>query len=170
MVLKEISSLALEVEQKIGISMKSIIIGALLALTSACSTMSPVSSNYASVDEKFKTIRHNRPMLVNFLDDFPKGADLHNHASGAAYIEYGLIDAAKRGYFYDLEDLKIIKENNNDEDRTFNKYADDSPQYTEDGCRGWMKDKPCLITVDDLLHPRRTDALQKYLDIVSVRG
>ena len=81
--------------------MRPLLVSALLLLTSACSAINTGSLNYVSVDEKFNAIRQNTPMLVDFLDDFPKGADLHNHASGAAYIEYGLIYADQKGFFYD---------------------------------------------------------------------
>ncbi len=147
--------------------MRTLLVGSLLLLTSACSMVNIGSSNYMSVDEKFNTILQNTPMLVDFLDDFPKGADLHNHASGAAYIEYGLIYTNQKDFFYDLKKLQIVKEDTGKEDTTFTQYPDNSPQSNA-GCRGRMKDRPCLITVEDLLD--NNEQLQKYLDVVSVRG
>lgn len=147
--------------------MRTLLVGALLFLTSACSVINTGTFNHVSVNDKFNTIRQNTPMLIDFLDDFPKGADLHNHASGAAYIEYGLIYANKNNFFYDLKDLQMVKENTGKEDTTFTQYPTDSTER-EAGCSGWMKDRPCLIAVKDLLG--NDEQLQKYLDIVSVRG
>lgn len=147
--------------------MRTLLAGTLLLLTSACSAINTDTSNYVSVDEKFNIIRQNTPMLVDFLDDFPKGADLHNHASGAAYIEYGLIYTNQKSFFYDLKKLQILKEDTSKADTTFTQYPENSVQKSA-GCSGWMKDRPCLIAVEDLLG--NDEQLQKYLDVVSVRG
>lgn len=147
--------------------MKTLLVGVLLLLTSACSTINTGSVNYGSIDEKFNVICQNTPMLVDFLDDFPKGADLHNHASGAAYIEYGIIYAHQKGFFYDLEKLEIVKEDTTKKETTFTPYSANSPQKKV-GFGGWMKGRPHLIAVKDLL--TNDEQLQEYLDVVSARG
>jgi len=53
--------------------------------------------------ERFELAKRTRPELIAFLRRFPKGADLHNHASGAVYSDY-VIDAARaNGLRYDPE-------------------------------------------------------------------
>ncbi|HET8645037.1 MAG TPA: adenosine deaminase, partial [Vicinamibacteria bacterium] len=43
------------------------------------------------------SIRHSPPLLRSFLSAFPKGADLHNHLSGAIYAESYIAHAAEAG-------------------------------------------------------------------------
>ena len=51
--------------------------------------------------ERFELAKRTEPELIAFLRRFPKGADLHNHASGAVYSDY-VIDAARtKGLRYD---------------------------------------------------------------------
>ena len=40
-----------------------------------------------TIDEYFESIKHNKAKLRQFIDDMPKGADLHNHLTGAVYAE-----------------------------------------------------------------------------------
>ena len=47
--------------------------------------------------------------LHAFLEDFPKGADLHVHLSGAVYAETFLKDAAEVGLCVDKVALKLVK-------------------------------------------------------------
>lgn len=44
--------------------------------------------------QRFELAKRTEPELIAFLRRFPKGADLHNHASGAVYSDY-VIDAAR---------------------------------------------------------------------------
>lgn len=115
---------------------KIIITGVLLGLITACAPLGE-----REMDAKLDAIRQDTPTLITFLNNFPKGADLHNHASGAAYIEFGLIFARDNNYFYDLDKLKIVEKNNNSGN---------------------------LITVAELFN--REKDLQAFLDIVSARG
>ena len=149
-----------------------ILIGALLFLLSGCSNkeIKVPTSNEISLDKQFNKIRNNTPMLVNFLKSFPKGADLHNHASGAAYIEYGLIYAATRAstnykYLFNIENQKII-----DVNKILIKPYDKKSKEFKAGCEVWTEKTPCLISIKSLLSKSRTKTLEKYLDIVSVRG
>src|SRR3954466_4716936 len=47
--------------------------------------------------------------LHAFLDQFPKGADLHVHLSGAVYAETFIRDAAQDGVCVDAAALKFVK-------------------------------------------------------------
>src|SRR3954449_243180 len=50
------------------------------------------------------------PLALNsFLDQFPKGADLHVHLSGAVYAETFIRDAAEDGLCVDPAALKFVK-------------------------------------------------------------
>ena len=40
-----------------------------------------------TIDEYFESIKHNKAKLRQFIADMPKGADLHNHLTGAVYAE-----------------------------------------------------------------------------------
>lgn len=124
--------------------MRIFIITALFIMISASTSLSmgsPPNITATIFDEKFDSIRHNTPKLITFLNRFPKGADLHNHVSGAAFVEYLLIQATNENYFYDLEKLEIIKDN--------------------------VKNKN-VIPVKELL--KRQKDLRDYLNIVSKRG
>lgn len=121
--------------------MKVLFLGFFCCILSACASMSTVQVDSYSVSEKFDDIRQSTPQLIVFLNDFPKGADLHNHASGAIYIDESLIFAAENGYFYDLENLRVVAKNN--KEKTF-------------------------IPVKELL--KREDDLRDFLNIVSARG
>lgn len=54
------------------------------------------------------SIRDNPPLLVAFMRKLPKGADLHNHLSGAIYAENYLRWAADDGKCIDQETLAAI--------------------------------------------------------------
>ncbi len=60
----------------------------------------PVIANEASTAQRFERAKASEPQLIAFLKEMPKGADLHNHVSGAVYAETYL-DAAIQcnGYF-----------------------------------------------------------------------
>ena len=55
----------------------------------------------ASTARRFEHARLNQPELIAFLKEMPKGADLHNHASGAVYAETRLDAAIRAGVFFD---------------------------------------------------------------------
>jgi adenosine deaminase len=50
----------------------------------------------------FEESKGSRPELINFLEGFPKGADLHNHLDGAVFSEQALDAARQHGLNYDL--------------------------------------------------------------------
>jgi adenosine deaminase len=54
-------------------------------------------------------LREGPPAVRAFLTDFPKGADLHVHLSGAVYAETLIRDAAADGLCVDTERLKFVQ-------------------------------------------------------------
>jgi adenosine deaminase len=58
----------------------------------------------------FLSYRHQSPLALRaFLEQFPKGADLHVHLSGAVYAETFIRDAAEDGLCVDPAALKFAK-------------------------------------------------------------
>ncbi len=55
-----------------------------------------------------ESIRESPPLLLDFLGHLPKGADLHNHLSGAVYAESYVEYAADDGLCIDLEAVSLI--------------------------------------------------------------
>jgi len=56
----------------------------------------------------FQTIRANPQLLLAFLHDMPKGADLHNHFSGAIYAESFIDFGAKEGLCVDRNTGQVL--------------------------------------------------------------
>ena len=50
---------------------------------------------------RFELAKRSQPELITFLRRMPKGADLHNHLSGASYGEYVVTSAIEQGLNYD---------------------------------------------------------------------
>lgn len=75
----------------------------LLVCLAGCAQVSTQPSTPASIDaaqataNRFDAIRNSPPLLDAFLRAMPKGADLHNHLSGAIYAEDLLNWAAQDG-------------------------------------------------------------------------
>lgn len=120
---------------------------------SGCS-VTPVPKS--STSQYLEYIRGYTPKLVSFLNNFPKGADLHNHAIGASYIEFGLEYALKNNYYYDVDKLIIVAPSN------------DIKQSNSKDCDASSDTHKCLITIHKFLSNPKIVA--GYLDIVSMRG
>ena len=60
---------------------------AALALLLACAA--PARADETSAARRFEQAQRDEPSLIAFLQNFPKGADLHNHLNGALYSETG---------------------------------------------------------------------------------
>ena len=62
------------------------------------------------INEYFEAIKHNKAKLRQFIADMPKGADLHNHLTGAVYAEtlFASVIAVNKGILENkvLEPLK----------------------------------------------------------------
>ena len=83
-----------------------------LLTLSACShsRVPKISEQEARTARAFLSYQHQGPLpLRAFLVDFPKGADLHVHLSGAVYAETFLRDAAQDGLCIDPVALKFAQ-------------------------------------------------------------
>lgn len=55
----------------------------------------------ASAARRFEAAKRSDPELIAFLKRMPKGADLHNHVTGAVYSDFLLDNAIQRSLFFD---------------------------------------------------------------------
>lgn len=67
----------------------------------------PAASGEAAAAQYFQQIRGNPLLLHAFLWQMPKGADLHNHLSGAAYAEHFIHIAADQNLCVDRKALTV---------------------------------------------------------------
>jgi adenosine deaminase len=67
------------------------------------------SANEQPTARAFETARANPLELYAFLVRMPKGADLHNHLSGAVYAETFVRDASEDGLCIDLRSLSFTR-------------------------------------------------------------
>ncbi len=129
---------------------KHIFVASLLCSVFLCLVMfdSAVAKSSASFTQEQRiaahldAIREYTPDVIMFMNKFPKGADLHNHLSGAFFVDEILVYAAKNQYLYDLQAQRVL------------------PPDTEK--------TPDRISVAELL--QRPVDLKAFLDIVSMRG
>lgn len=63
----------------------------------------------ATTAAKLESIRHDPVALRIFLQQMPKGGDLHNHLSGTVYAESYIVWAAKDGLCIDTQRLAYMK-------------------------------------------------------------
>ena len=82
----------------------------LLAVACSKSHTPPVSETEARAARAYQSFAAQGPLpLRAFLAQFPKGADLHVHLSGAVYAESFIRAAAEDGLCVDPEALKFAK-------------------------------------------------------------
>jgi adenosine deaminase len=82
----------------------------LLLAATACSRAPQNNVNEARTARAFESYRNQGPpALYSFLEQFPKGADLHVHLSGAVYAETFIRDAGQDGLCVDTVGLKFAK-------------------------------------------------------------
>ena len=76
-----------------------------LSSTLSCSSPQPknVSQTESGISNYFEAVKKNPVELRQFLQKFPKGADLHNHLSGAMYAESYIEIAQRRNLCIDLQ-------------------------------------------------------------------
>ena len=84
-----------------------------IALAFALACLAPLAvlageADTAQTARWFETNRQRPPMLRNFLQRMPKGADLHSHLSGAVYAETWLKLAADAGWCVDTAKLQFV--------------------------------------------------------------
>lgn len=65
-------------------------------------------ANDTAAARYYDSIRADTPLLIAFLRDMPKGADLHSHLSGAVYAESFLRWAAEDGACVSRTELRIL--------------------------------------------------------------
>ncbi|HKV41770.1 MAG TPA: hypothetical protein VJX67_21380, partial [Blastocatellia bacterium] len=75
---------------------------------STVSSKRPVASTSSEVERYFQGIKKNYPELQAFLQRMPKGADLHNHLSGAVYAEDYIKWSADAGLCLDTASMSAI--------------------------------------------------------------
>jgi len=88
------------------------LLACLALLLSACShaPKARISEAEARTARAFLSYSHQGPLALRaFLAQFPKGADLHVHLSGAVYAETFIRDAAEDGLCVDPAALKFAK-------------------------------------------------------------
>ncbi|WP_375800496.1 adenosine deaminase [Salinibacter sp.] len=71
--------------------------------------MADDTSEAAHLAQWFRTHRHRPPLLRDFLQAMPKGADLHTHLIGAVYAESYLAWAREQGLCAQLNPGKIVQ-------------------------------------------------------------
>jgi adenosine deaminase len=91
-------------------------VASLFALFALCSPASaqkphaPATQSELKAAREFASAQKQGPLALRaFLDQFPKGADLHVHLSGAVYAETFIRDAAEDGICVDTIALKFAK-------------------------------------------------------------
>ncbi|HVY92026.1 MAG TPA: hypothetical protein VHA14_04725 [Bryobacteraceae bacterium] len=68
----------------------------------------PVAAQVSPIEKRFAELRKSPGELHAFLYRMPKGADLHNHLSGAFYAENILKAAAQQNVCVDVKALRIV--------------------------------------------------------------
>lgn len=64
----------------------------------------------AATIRRFEAAKRSEPELIAFLKRMPKGADLHNHVTGALYSDYILDNAVSRNLWFDPSSLGFASE------------------------------------------------------------
>ena len=88
------------------------LLACLTLVLSSCShaPTAHISEAEARTARAFLSYSHQGPLALRaFLEEFPKGADLHVHLSGAVYAETFIRDAAEDGLCVDPAALKFAK-------------------------------------------------------------
>ncbi|MBX9704798.1 MAG: adenosine deaminase [Gammaproteobacteria bacterium] len=78
-------------------------------LLAACSAPDHPRENQDITSDYFDSIKDEPVKLQLFLNDMPKGGDLHNHLSGAVYAEDVIQFAGKDGFCIDPKTLNVSK-------------------------------------------------------------
>jgi len=80
----------------------------LLVTSTALAQTPPPAPTSAAIERRFAEVRRNPLELYAFLYRMPKGADLHNHLSGAVYAESFLKAAADKNLCIDKKAKAIV--------------------------------------------------------------
>src|SRR5580700_4191531 len=82
---------------------------ALLSLLTAVAFAAGPITGPTKMDQRLSALRKSPPELYVFLYKMPKGADLHNHLSGAVYAENFLEAAAEEHLCVDKSALSVVR-------------------------------------------------------------
>ena len=80
----------------------------LLAVALSCALPALAADDTVRTAAWFEAHRDRPPLLRQFLQRMPKGADLHSHLSGAVYAESYLRLAAENGYCVTTDKLALV--------------------------------------------------------------
>lgn len=61
------------------------------------------------VESYFKKIRNNRASLTAFIQQMPKGGDLHHHYTGSVYAETYIAFVVEEDYYINTNTLQVLK-------------------------------------------------------------
>jgi adenosine deaminase len=93
--------------------MNRVLVAILIAASAALSQTAPaapeLAPSMAAINRRVAELRKSPPDLFAFLYRMPKGADLHNHLSGAVYAETFLKAAADQHFCIDKVALAIVR-------------------------------------------------------------
>jgi adenosine deaminase len=70
----------------------------------------PVGADAGETARRLERAKASEPELIAFLKEMPKGADLHNHVSGAVYAETRLDAAIRAGVFFDTLRCTFVRD------------------------------------------------------------
>src|SRR6266568_4214006 len=73
-----------------------------------CLTIPAAFADEAGATAQLEKIRHSPLELRRFVEAMPKGGDLHNHLSGAAYAESFVTWAAQDGLCLDKTAYRVL--------------------------------------------------------------
>lgn len=79
-----------------------------MGLVVTMTAIARAASDEARTEAYFQSIRKDPNLLLAFLRDMPKGADLHNHLTGSIYAESYIQIAAKHGDCVDPKTFSIV--------------------------------------------------------------
>lgn len=79
-----------------------------MAFLLVASASLPAQTSEQRTQLAFQTIRGNPQLLLAFLRDMPKGADLHNHLAGAIYAESFIDFGAREGLCVDRTTAQVL--------------------------------------------------------------
>lgn len=89
--------------------MRAVAIVLLLVCTSAFSQTKTGASPEIRTERYMQSIRETTPLLTAFLQEMPKGGDLHYHLSGGIYAETMIGWAAEAKLCVEIATLKLVK-------------------------------------------------------------
>ncbi len=81
----------------------------LLILALVCASL-VAPADESVVAKRFEAAKRSEPQLIEFIKAMPKGADLHNHVTGAIYSDFILDHAVKEGLYFDTKTSGFAKE------------------------------------------------------------